>query len=101
MVKHLVIWRLRDSERGVVEPELERAVLDAIAAMKAEIAGLRTAELGVNRCLTDDAADLALYTEFDSWSALQAYDAHPLHQELKRLIGPVRIERRVVDYEVS
>ena len=48
-----------------------------------------------------DGADLALYTEFDSWSALHAYEVHPLHEELKRLIGPLRVERRVVDYEVS
>jgi Stress responsive A/B Barrel Domain len=101
MVKHLVMWRLRDSERGAVEPEFERSVLAAIRAMKAGIAGLRTAELGVNRCRAGDAADLALYTEFESWSALEAYEFHPLHEELKRLIGPIRIERRVVDYEVA
>jgi hypothetical protein len=100
MVKHLVMWRLRDSERSSIGPEFQRAILEAIAAMKEGIHGLRAAELGVNRSIAGDAADLALYTEFESWSALQAYEIHPLHEELKRLIGPMRVERRVVDYEV-
>lgn len=100
MVKHLVMWRLRDSERSLSDAEIQRLIQDAIAAMKQGIQGLRTAEIGFNRCTAGDAADLALYAEFDSWSALQAYEIHPLHEELKRVIGPLRVERRVVDYEV-
>jgi hypothetical protein len=44
-------------------------------------------------------ADLLLYSEFESWPALQGYEAHPLHHELRELIAPLRIERRVVDYQ--
>ena len=62
---------------------------------------LRAVEIGINKRRAGDASDLALYTEFESWSALQAYEVHPLHEELKRLIGPLRVERRVVDYEVG
>jgi hypothetical protein len=100
MVKHLVMWRLRDSERNLSDAEIQRLIHESIAAMKQGIQGLLTAEIGINRCTAGDAADLALYTEFDSWSALRAYEIHPLHEEFKRLIGPLRVERRVVDYEV-
>ena len=100
MVKHLVMWRLRDFERGG-ELADKHLILDAVAAMRTGIAGLKAVEIGINRRRAGDAADLALYTEFESWTALQAYEAHPLHEELKRLIGPLRVERRVVDYEVS
>ena len=100
MVKHLVMWRLRDFERGGDLADKHR-ILDAVAAMRTGIAGLKAVEIGINRRRAGDAADLALYTEFESWSALQDYEAHPLHEELKRLIGPLRVERRVVDYEVG
>lgn len=101
MVKHLVMWRLRDFERGLGDLANKHLILDAISAMRTGIAGLKAVEIGINRRRAGDAADLALYTEFESWSALQAYEAHPLHEELKRLIGPLRVERRVVDYEVG
>jgi hypothetical protein len=95
------MWRLRDFERGLGDLDNKQLLLQAIDAMRTGIAGLRAVEIGINRRRAGDAADLAPYTEFDSWSALHAYEAHPLHEELKRLIGPMRVERRVVDYEVS
>ncbi len=95
------MWRLRDFERGLGDLANKHLILDAISAMRTGIAGLKAVEIGINRRRAGDAADLALYTEFESWSALQAYEAHPLHEELKRLIGPLRVERRVVDYEVG
>ena len=100
MVKHMVMWRLRfagDDER------LERlgAIRRSIEALRLGVEGLKRVEIGFNESATSDAADLVLYSEFDSWPALQAYETHPLHEQLKRLIAPVRMERRVVDYEVG
>jgi hypothetical protein len=37
--------------------------------------------------------------EFDSREALDAYQVHPAHQEFAAFLGPLRTERRVVDYE--
>ncbi len=62
--------------------------------------GLIRLDLGSNRTAASDAADLLLYGEFESWQALRSYEVHPLHDELRRLIGPLRIERRVCDYEI-
>ena len=45
--------------------------------------------------------DVALYTEFDSREALDAYQVHPAHQEFAAFLAPLRSERRVVDYELS
>jgi hypothetical protein len=91
------MWRLRESATLVLENET--LILQAVAAMRSGIDGVKAMEIGVNQSGASDAADLALYSEFDSWEALQAYEAHPLHDELRRLIGPMRIERRVVNYE--
>lgn len=100
MVKHLVMWRLQfagDDER------IERlgAIRRSIEALRHGVEGLKSVEIGFNESTVSDAADLVLYSEFDGWSALQAYETHPLHEQLKRLIAPVRTERRVVDYEVA
>jgi len=67
--------------------------------MRESVPGLLRLEVGTNRAVVPDAADLLLYSEFASWEDLKSYENHPLHDELRGLIGPVRIERRVVDYE--
>jgi len=36
-----------------------------------------------------------------SWEALRGYESHPLHEELRALIGPIRSERRVVNDEIE
>jgi hypothetical protein len=100
MVKHLVMWRLRvDARHG--QAEHATSIAKAIDAMRDGILGLQRVEIGFDRSQVADSADLVLYCEFDSWSSLQAYEAHPLHEALKRVIGPLRTERRVVDYEIT
>jgi hypothetical protein len=43
---------------------------------------------------------LVLSTTHDSWQALSDYQVHPAHEPVKKLIGELRTERRVVDFEV-
>jgi len=100
MVKHLVMWRMRRRDIDWHAVETRSEILRAVDAMRAGIAGLRVVEIGFNQSPASDASDLSLYSEFDTWEALQAYEIHPLHEALKALIGPLRAERRVVDYEI-
>jgi hypothetical protein len=41
-----------------------------------------------------------LNPEFESRAALDVYQSHPLHEEVKEFVMAVRSERRLVDYEV-
>jgi hypothetical protein len=83
----------------------KRQALDQIErlldAMRASLPGLLHVWIGINQSDSADAADLVLYSDFESWEALQFYDAHPLHQELRGIIAPLRCERRVIDFEVE
>jgi hypothetical protein len=69
--------------------------------LRAAVPGIRRLEVVVNRAAAADAADLLLYSEFESWHALHDYEMHPLHAQLRRAIAPLRVERRVVDYETN
>jgi hypothetical protein len=99
MIHHVVIWRLKAETRELQFPEFVARVQRCLQKMRTAIPGLRRLELGVNESPGADAADLLLYGEFEHWEALRGYDAHPLHRELKAIIGPARSERRVVDYQ--
>ncbi len=99
MVKHLVMWRLR-RDLGVPADAGTAELLRVVAAMRTGIEGLQTLELGFHSGTDTDAADLALCAVFESWDALRRYEHHPLHRALKDVIGPMRSEKRVVDYEI-
>jgi Stress responsive A/B Barrel Domain len=102
MIRHVVIWRLkqeakRDGKIANLEP-----IRQVLERLRANIVGLRRLDLQPNQQPGDDAdaADLLLYAEFDTWQRLHEYEAHPLHADLRKLIAPLRIERRVINYEM-
>jgi hypothetical protein len=99
VVKHLVMWRLQEGQRAAqIATSLPlRAIVDGL---RVRIAGLRELEIESSSCGDDDAVHLVLYSVFDGWDALRAYEAHPLHDDLKNFIRPLRVERRVADYEM-
>jgi hypothetical protein len=101
MVKHLVMWRLRRNMAGETAIVERERLLQVVADMRTGIEGLRALELGFHEGNSADAADIALCAVFQDWAALQSYEQHPLHLALKDILGPIRSEKRVVDYEIS
>ncbi len=100
MIRHIVIWRLKKEAKRFGKIENLERIQRNFEAMRTAMPGLLRLELGVNQAQVADAADLLLFSEFESWEALRGYETHPLHDELRALIGPLRSERRVLDHEV-
>ena len=61
---------------------------------------IRRLEVGLNVKDSERAADVMLYSEFDSPADLAAYIQHPAHQEVVTFVREIAAETRVVDYEV-
>jgi Stress responsive A/B Barrel Domain len=99
VIRHIVIWRLSEKAKKDIDTVL-KPVHALVGPLLSNVAGLKRLELQSNKSESPDAVDLLLYSEFDSWESLHAYEAHPLHLELRRLIGPIRSERRVFDSEM-
>jgi len=99
VIHHVVMWRLQDETKRTHMAALTEQMHALAAAMRTTVPGLLRLHFGDNRAAAPDAADLLLYSEFESWHALAGYETHPLHVQLRGLIAPLRIERRVVDYE--
>jgi len=57
-------------------------------------------EVGLNIKDSERAADVVLYSEFDSPEALAVYSRHSAHQEVVTFIREIASETRVVDYQV-
>lgn len=99
MVKHVVMWKLRGPTAEDKRQQAER-VRDALHALRRRIPGMSSLEVGIGAASNDEQSDVVLVTTHDDWAALKTYQEHPDHQAVARLIGELRVERRVVDFEL-
>lgn len=100
MVKHIVMWRLRDEAHGNHAEVNAQIIREKLEALDGKIPGLISIEVGIDFGRSDSAADVVLYSEFVDKAALADYQCHPEHEALKPFIGGATCERRLVDYEV-
>lgn len=105
MIRHVVVWRLKDHADGHGKEENIARVKAALEGLPARIPGYvgQRVEVGVN--LFEGVGshanwDLALIADFEDEEALKAYFRHPAHVEVAELVGRVREERAGVDFEV-
>ena len=92
MVKHIVLYTLKE---GVEKKEAVALFESVLLPLVGKSAGLR--HLEVKQAF--NGMDYALYSEFDSREALEAYAVHPLHQEAKTRFHHLLATRVAADYE--
>ncbi len=100
MIKHIVMWKLKDEAEGKTKAENAAILKERLEALPSKIAELNTAELGINFIEGDNEAvcDIVLTTTCNTKEDLKVYAAHPEHQKVVEYILKVTSERRVVDY---
>ena len=99
MIVHIVFWRLHEQANGRSKQENALEIRKRFEAMRPIMPGLMRLDFGIDFAGTEQSSDVALYTEFESRAALEAYQAHPAHKDVVAFIADLRTERRVVDYE--
>lgn len=99
MIKHIVMWKLKDFAEGESKAENARKIKTLLESLKDKIKEIQHIEVGIDVLHTEASTDAALYAEFDSLEDLHAYQKHPEHTKVVQFIRGVSIERRVIDYE--
>jgi len=77
MVKHIVIWQLKEFVEGTNKEE------NVDRRDRGNMPGMRHIEAALNFYNETDAADVILYSEFDSRHDLEDYQSHPVHKVVK------------------
>lgn len=94
MIKHIVMWKLRDkADAPLLKERLE--------ALNGKIPGLIRLEAGIDFLGSDQSADLVLVSELENRAALEAYQTHSEHQSVVPLIKAAAVSRTVVDYQID
>jgi hypothetical protein len=100
MVKHVVVWKLKDFAEGKNKTENAQTMKSLLAGMQGKIPGLKHLEVGINITKEQSDVDVVLFSEFAAQADLDIYQDHPVHVAVKDFIGKVCTARYVIDYEV-
>lgn len=98
MLKHIVMFRLRDHAEGCDRKANIEALKAKLEALPAQIEEIKSFEVGVNAIEASVAYDLVLVSLFESKEALFSYQKHPEHLHVADFVGKVCDSRVVVDY---
>ena len=99
MVKHIVIFKLRDEIAQEEKLDIMNRFKVAIESLPAKIPFIRKIEVGLN-INPAEAWNIALYSEFDSLEDVKAYATHPEHVAAGKIIADAKENRACVDYEL-
>ncbi len=99
MFTHIVLWKLKETADGRSRDANARLMKERLEELANMMDGLRCLELNFDVTRSATSADVALYSEFESQAAYQAYADHPAHKAVAAFVRDVTEERRVVDYE--
>ena len=100
MLKHIVLFKLKEHAEGAGKAENARKAKEALEALAKKIPQVRHLEVGINSIPSDAAYDIAIYSEFADEKDLAIYIMHPEHVKIAEFVGKVRESRVVVDYLV-
>lgn len=99
MIKHIVMWKLKDHGWGAGKTDNARKMKALLEQLKGSIPEIRHIEVGINVIPSEAPSDVVLYSEFATKEDLEAYQKHPEHIKVAAFIKEVVLDRRVVDYE--
>ncbi len=100
MIKHIVMWRLKEEAEGATKAENIQKMKEMLLALPGVISEIIRLEVGINSLASPAAYDVVLYSEFANFDGLNAYQIHPEHEKCKDFIGKITCDRAVVDYEI-
>lgn len=100
MVKHVILWKLKEELSAEEKDQIKKAAKEALEALAGRIPGL--VDIKVNICgLPSSNADLMLDSTFTDEAALKGYAVHPAHVEVADgKVRPYTASRFCMDYEV-
>ena len=100
MIRHVVMWRFKDSAEGKTRLENMERVREDLYSLVPIIPEIQKMEIGFDVSKTDMSMDLMLLTEFDSPEALKIYATHSEHLKVGQYIRSVTESRVVLDCEI-
>lgn len=99
MLRHLVMWKLKDFAEGNQKKDNARLLKEKLEALRDVIPGVMDIEVGINAGTSEYANfDVILDISFDNYDEMVRYQLHSEHRKMAEWIGKVIEARSSVDY---
>lgn len=99
MVKHIILWNLREDLSESEKAEVKQNAKAGLESLKGKIEGLAEIKV-ITECLPSSNSDMMLYSEFVSFEALKGYAANPEHNRIAdTYVRPFTAKRSCIDFE--
>lgn len=96
MVKHIILWQIKDDAD---KASVKKNAKEALEGLAGKIGGLLSVKVHING-LESSNADMMLETSFTDEAALKGYSVHPLHvKAADTYVRPFTKLRVCLDFE--
>ena len=100
MVKHIILWQLKDELSAAEKQSVTAGIKEGLEGLKGQIDGLVEIQVNING-LSSSNAEVMLDSTFTDEAALKAYAVHPAHVAVAAgKVRPYTKTRMCLDYEV-
>ena len=100
MVKHVILWKLKDELSTEEKESIKAGIKQGLESLNGRIPGLLDIKVNTTG-LPSSNVDLMLDSTFESFEALKGYSAHPEHVAVANgKVRPYTAGRYCLDYEV-
>ena len=99
MVKHIILWQLKEEFSPEQKEEIKKGIKSGLEGLAGVIPGLLSIKVNTGR-LASSNADVMLDSTFTDEAALKGYSVHPAHQEVANTcVRPFTCTRLCLDFE--
>ncbi|MCR4947159.1 MAG: Dabb family protein [Lachnospiraceae bacterium] len=100
MVKHVILWTLKDEYEGEEKEKIKNGIKEGLEGLKEKIPGLLDIKVNI-KPLKSSNCDLMLDSSFQDEAALSGYSVNPAHVEVADTkVRPFTKSRVCMDYEI-
>ena len=100
MVKHIILWQLKDEFSAEEKLQIKAGIKEGLEVLAGKIPGLLEIKVQTE-CLASSNAEVMLDSTFADEEALKGYAVHPAHVEVANTkVRPFTKNRSCLDFEV-
>ncbi len=100
MIKHVIIWKLKDEFSGEKKETIKREMKENLEVLVGKVPGLLEVTVTID-LLETSTGDVMLDTTLESAEALKGYAVHPDHVHVAdTYVRPFTEVRMCVDYKI-
>lgn len=101
MVKHIILWTLKDSLSEEEKIQIKKSIKEGLESLQGVVPGLTDIKVQIDGRLASSNADLMLDCTLESEEALKGYAVHPAHVAIANSrVRPFTTIRSCLDYTI-